>query len=232
MRFLIDSIRFDSIRFITNLYYKILQEAANIVEVDIEDKVEWKNLEDVFYTKNGYTPSKKIKEFWDNGSVPWFRMEDIRTNGSILYDSLLHVTESAVKNGVLFKENSIILATSATIGEHALIKVPFLSNQRFTCFTRKREEELNIKFMYYYFYILDEWCKTNVSIGSFPSIDVSKLLLKKIPIPPFHVQQHVVSILDKFDTLVNDIKEGLPKEIEQRQQQYEYWRECLLNFPR
>ena len=224
--------RFDSIRFITSLYYNILQEAANIVEVDIEDKIEWKNLEDVFYTKNGYTPSKKIKEFWDNGSVPWFRMEDIRTNGSILYDSLLYVTESAVKNGVLFKEDSIILATSATIGEHALIKVPFLSNQRFTCFTRKREEELNIKFMYYYFYILDEWCKTNVSIGSFPSIDVSKLLLKKIPIPPLHVQQHVVSILDKFDTLVNDIKEGLPKEIEQRRQQYEYWRECLLNFPR
>ena len=53
-----------------------------------------------------------------------------------------------------------------------------------------------------------------------------------IAIPPLHVQQHVVSILDKFDTLVNDIKEGLPKEIEQRQQQYEYWRECLLNFPR
>ena len=217
---------------ISNNYYNILQEVANIVEVDIEDKIEWKNLEDVFYTRNGYTPSKKIKEFWDNGSVPWFRMEDIRTNGSILYDSLLHVTESAVKNGVLFKENSIILATSATIGEHALIKVPFLSNQRFTCFTRKREEELNIKFMYYYFYILDEWCKTNVSIGSFPSIDVSKLLLKKIPILPLHVQQHIVSILDKFDTLVNDIKEGLPKEIEQRQQQYEYWRECLLNFPR
>ena len=225
MKFLIDSIRF-----ITSLYYEILQEAASIVEVDIEDKVKWKNLEDVFYTKNGYTPSKKIKEFWDNGSVPWFRMEDIRTNGSILYDSLLHVTESAVKNGVLFKENSIILATSATIGEHALIKVPFLSNQRFTCFTRKSEEELNIKFMYYYFYILDEWCKTNVSIGSFPSIDVSKLILKKIPILPLHVQQHVVSILDKFDTLVNDIKVGLPKEIEQRQKQYEYWREQLLSF--
>ena len=49
-------------------------------------------------------------------------------------------------------------------------------------------------------------------------------------LPPLHVQQHVVSILDKFDTLVNDIKEGLPKEIEQRKQQYEYWREQLLSF--
>ena len=65
-----------------------------------------------------------------------------------------------------------------------------------------------------------------------PRGDKKKIMDYKIPIPPLHVQQHVVSILDKFDTLVNDIKEGLPKEIEQRQKQYEYWRECLLNFPR
>lgn len=220
----------DSTHVISNIYYNILQEVAEIVGVDIEDKVEWEKVEDVFYTKNGYTPSKNIKEFWDNGNIPWFRMEDIRTNGNILYDSLLHVTEKAVKNGILFKKNSIILATSATIGEHALIKVPFLSNQRFTCFTRKEEGKLKIEFIYYYFYVLDEWCKNNINIGSFPSIDVSKLLLIKIPIPPLHVQQHVVNVLDKFDTLANDIKEGLPKEIEHRQKQYEYWREQLLSF--
>lgn len=57
--------------------------------------------------------------------------------------------------------------------------------------------------------------------------DIGKI---KVLIPPLHVQQYIVSILDKFDTLVNDIKEGLPKEIEQRQKQYEYWREQLLSF--
>lgn len=41
---------------------------------------------------------------------------------------------------------------------------------------------------------------------------------------------HIVTILDKFDRLVNDIKEGLPCEIELRQKQYEYYRERLLNF--
>ncbi len=57
--------------------------------------------------------------------------------------------------------------------------------------------------------------------------DIGKL---KILVPPIYVQEHVVSILDKFDTLVNDIKIGLPKEIELRQKQYEYYREKLLNF--
>ena len=58
----------------------------------------------------------------------------------------------------------------------------------------------------------------------------SNIRIIKVIVPPLHVQQHVVNILDKFDILVNDIKEGLPKEIEQRQKQYEYWREQLLNF--
>ena len=63
-----------------------------------------------------------------------------------------------------------------------------------------------------------------------PRGDKNKIMEYHFPIPPLHVQQHVVSVLDKFDILVNDIKEGLPKEIEQRQKQYEYCRSVLLTF--
>ena len=65
-------------------------------------------------------------------------------------------------------------------------------------------------------------------------IDVSAKDLAKfiIPIPPLHVQQKIVSILDKFDTLTNSISEGLPREIELRQKQYEYYRDLLLTFPK
>ena len=51
-----------------------------------------------------------------------------------------------------------------------------------------------------------------------------------IPLPPFSEQQRIASILDKFDTLVNSISEGLPKEIALRRKQYEYYREKLLTF--
>jgi type I restriction enzyme S subunit len=37
-------------------------------------------LEDVFNIKNGYTPSKSKPEYWSNGDIPWFRMDDIRQN--------------------------------------------------------------------------------------------------------------------------------------------------------
>ena len=52
----------------------------------------------------------------------------------------------------------------------------------------------------------------------------------EIPIPPLSEQARIVEILDKFDTLTNSISEGLPLEIQLRRQQYEYYREQLLDF--
>jgi len=53
-----------------------------------------------------------------------------------------------------------------------------------------------------------------------------------IPVPPLSEQTRIVSILDKFDALTNSISEGLPREIELRQKQYEYYRNMLLTFPK
>lgn len=53
-----------------------------------------------------------------------------------------------------------------------------------------------------------------------------------IPIPPLAEQNRIVSILDRFDTLTNDLTSGLPAEIEKRRQQYEYYRDKLLTFKR
>ena len=54
----------------------------------------------------------------------------------------------------------------------------------------------------------------------------------KILVPPIAVQEHVVSILDKFDDLVQNTLKGIPKEIELRQEQCKYYREKLLSFKR
>ena len=130
------------------------------------EAVEWKKLGEVFETRNGYTPSKANGEFWNNGTIPWFRMEDIRTNGHILKDSILHITPKAIKGKGLFKADSIIMATTATIGEHALLIADSLANQRFTNFNIRKSlsDKLTSKFVYYYFFVIDEWCKQNVNV--------------------------------------------------------------------
>ena len=57
------------------------------------DGVEYKAINDVFTIRNGYTPSKNNPEYWNNATIPWYRMEDIRQNGRILSDSIQHVTD-------------------------------------------------------------------------------------------------------------------------------------------
>lgn len=191
-------------------------------------------MSEVFEIRNGYTPSKAKQGYWANGTIPWFRMEDIRTNGRILKDSIQHITPDAVKGGRLFPVNSIILATTATIGEHALIIADSLANQRFTNLSIRKSlvNELDMKFFFYYMFIIDAWCKSNTNTSGFESVDMVKFKKLQIPIPPMEEQHRIVAILDKFEALVNDISQGLPAEIAARRQQYEYYRDKLLTFKR
>lgn len=193
-----------------------------------KEGVETFTLKDIFDTRNGYTPSTNNKEFWEDGSIPWFKMDDIRDNGRILDDSNLHITPKAIKGKGLFKANSIILATSATIGEHALITKEHLCNQRFTNFYPKKKFEflLDMKFVYYYMFTIDEWCKQHVNHGGFASVDMGGLYNLVFPLPSLHEQSRIVSILDTFEASISNL-EG---QLKAREKQYEYYRNKLLTF--
>ena len=140
-------------------YNYYLDNILNFNRGGYQTEVRWMKMSEVFEIRNGYTPSKANKEFWEGGTIPWFRMEDIRQNGRILSDSILHITPKGVKGKGLFKANSFILATTATIGEHALMIADSLANQRFTNLSIRKslENELSVKFFYYYLFIIDEW---------------------------------------------------------------------------
>ena len=189
---------------------------------------------DIFHIQNGYTPSKKENSYWEDGTIPWYRMEDIRLNGRVLHDAIQHVHHSGVK-GALYPARSILMATTATIGEYALLMTPSLSNQQMTNFSIKEEfkEFLDVKFAFYYFHVFAKWCKKNANqSGGMPIITTTKLKTFSFPIPPLEVQQKIVSILDRFDTFTNDLTQGLPAEIAARKKQYEYYRDKLLTFRR
>ncbi len=194
--------------------------------------VEFKTLEEVFEIKNGYTPSKNNPEFWKNGTIPWFRMEDIRENGRILKDSIQHITPKALKGKKLFPKNSIIISTTATIGEHALLIVDSLANQQFTFLSKKANCNLalDMKFFFYQCFLLGEWCKNNINVSGFASVDMTAFKKYKFPIPPLEIQQEIVKILDQFSLLTTDLLAGIPAEIKARKKQYEYYREKLLTF--
>lgn len=175
----------------------------------------------LFDLRNGYTPSKSNASFWSGGTIPWFRMEDIRANGRVLDHALQQIPEIAVKGGNLFPANSLLVATSATIGEHALVTVPHLSNQRFTSLSLKSEYagQVDMKFMYYYGFVLDEWCRNNTTTSSFASVDMAGFKRFRFPVPPLEVQREIVGVLDKFTQLEAELE----SELEARRAQYEHY---------
>ncbi|MDY6065491.1 MAG: restriction endonuclease subunit S [Finegoldia sp.] len=192
--------------------------------------VEYRKLKDVFDIRNGYTPSKKNKNYWENGTIPWFRMEDLREQGKIVNDSKQHITSEAVKSSGLFESGSIILATTATVGEHAMLTNDSLANQQFTNFTicKSFKSKLLPKFVFYYFDIIDEWCKKHTKVSSFPAVNIDALKETTIPVPPLPIQDEIVHILDSFTEVKEELITKLSEELEARKKQYEYYRDELL----
>ncbi|MCI9727376.1 restriction endonuclease subunit S [Proteus mirabilis] len=94
----------------------------------------------------------------------------------------------------------------------------------------KVKNKYNLKFLYYYL--------VNLNLNRFvkgagqPLLTAGQLKAMVIPVPMPEEQSRIVSILDNFDIITNSITEGLPREIELRQKQYEYYRDLLLSFPK
>ncbi|EIY0308654.1 TPA: restriction endonuclease subunit S [Escherichia coli] len=201
-----------------------------------EGEVEWKTLGEIGKWYGGGTPSKNKIEFWENGSIPWISPKDM---GRTLVDSSEdYITEEAVlqSSTKLIPANSIAIVVRSSILDKvlpsALIKVPATLNQDMKAVIP--HENILVKYIYHMIGsrgsdILRAAKKTG---GSVASIDSKKLFSFKIPVPNINEQQRIVEILDKFDTLTNSITEGLPREIELRQKQYEYYRDLLFNFPK
>jgi type I restriction enzyme S subunit len=159
-------------------------------------------IDDLFDIGNGYTPSKANPAFWNNGTIPWFRMEDIRTNGRILRDSIQHVTPAAVKSSGLFPAFSIILSTTATIGEHALLIADSLANQRFSFLIRKlnRCSDIDIWYFFYHCFILGDWCRANINDGGLMAVNINDLKNYTFEVPStLKEQQAIASVLSSMD---------------------------------
>lgn len=165
-----------------------------------DDEWQQAKVRDVFTLGNGYTPSKANPAFWTNGTIPWFRMEDIRENGRVLADSIQHVTPEAVKSSGLFPAGSIIVSTTATIGEHALLIADSQANQQFTVFqTVNRWSWLKAKYLLYRFYGLGDWCRKNVNAGGLAAVSITDLQKYDIDFPSTAEERD--SIADYFDNI-------------------------------
>ena len=128
------------------------------------------------------------------------------------------------------EENSIILNQGGSAGLVSFIKTKFWASAH--CFIIKpiNENFINNKFL---FYLLKSKYNDILKLihgTTIPGISIEDLRNFEIAIPSLEIQTKIVNILDKLQNYSKDIKTGLPLEIEQRQKQYEYYHNLLLDF--
>ena len=179
------------------------------------NEVEWKTLD-------------QISENLDSKRQPI--TSGLRTSGKIPYygaSGIVDYVEDYIFDGdflLISEDGANLLARNTPIAFSVSGKI-WVNNHAHILKFRTYEERRFIEF-----YLNKTDLTPYISGAAQPKLNKKNLNSIKIPIPPLEEQQRIVTILDKFDTLVNSISEGLPKEIALRRKQYEYYREKLLSF--
>lgn len=196
-----------------------------------DERVKWMTLGEVSVNVcSGGTPSTSNKKYYQ-GHIPWLRTQEV--DWKDVFYTKIKISEDAIKNSSakIIPPNCVIVAMyGATAGKTCINKIPLTTNQ--ACCNLEINKDIAL-YKYVYYWLYKEYYKLKaLGEGSQSNISGKKIKSYAIPIPPLSEQQRIVSILDKFESLVNDLSEGLPAEIAVVQEQYEYYRNKLLTFKR
>ena len=200
---------------------KLMQYVFGYAVVSLQDVV--KN------SCSGGTPKKGVSEYYEDGNIPWLRTQEVVFRD--ICKTECFITESAVKNSAAkwIPENCVIVAISgATAGRCAINKIPLTTNQH--CLNLEVDPEMALyRYVYYCICAKQEELLAKKE-GARGDLNSTRILSLQIDLPSIEKQKRIVSILDRFDAICNDLTSGLPAEIGARQKQYEYYRDKLLTF--
>lgn len=195
-------------------------------------KIQWKKMGEIgtFIRGNGL----QKKDFTESG-VGCIHYGQIYTHyGTFATKTKSFVSESFAQKLRKAKTGDIVIATTSENVEDVGKAVAWLGNEDIAISGDAYiyTHEQNPKFIAYLFQTerFLAFKKMNVSGTKVTRISGDSLAKYPIPIPPLELQEKIVAILDRFETLVNDLTNGLPAEIAAVKDQYEYYRNKLLTF--
>ncbi|HFI8796711.1 TPA: restriction endonuclease subunit S [Escherichia coli] len=198
-----------------------------------ESSVEWKTLLEAcdYVDYRGKTPKKT------QSGIFLVTAKNIRMGYIDYHASQEFISEedyAIVMRRGLPKKGDVLITTEAPCGFVAQVNRENIALAQRVIKYRSKNTQLSNSFLKHY--LLGSQFQDKLMQAATGStvkgIKGSRLHQLKIPIPSKVEQDRIVAILDKFDTLTNSITEGLPREIELRQKQYEYYRDLLFSFPK
>ena len=174
---------------------------------------ELKKLGEVCDLINGSTPLKSNKDYWVNGSFPWFTIEDLRIQGRVINYTNQFITKIGLKKLKILPVDTVLLCCTASIGEYAITKIELTTNQQFNGLVIKDKNKLSPSFLLYFSSTLREKLYNLSGKATIDFISISKLKNIEIPIPPLPEQERIVSILDQVFSAIEQAKANAEKNL-------------------
>ena len=169
----------------------------------------------------------------DEGDIRYIRITDINEQGCLNPSDGKFIYQSAEVEPYLLRKGDLVMArTGATYGKTLYYNEDYPSAYASFLIKISFNDLVNPRYYWHFSKSIKYWeqARRLVGGGAQPQFNTGAISQVKIPLPPLAEQQRIVDILDRFDALINDLSQGLPAEIEARQQQYEYYRDQLLTF--
>ena len=187
-------------------------------------QVEWKTLGDI----GKVSMCKRIlkNQTSDDGEIPFYK---IGTFGKVATSFISRELFEEYKLRFSYpKLGDILISASGTIGRTVVFNGEDSYFQDSNIVWLEHDESQVLNRYLYYFYQMNPWKVSDG--GTISRLYNGNIEKTTIPVPSLEIQSRIVQVLDNFDMVCNDLNIGLPKEIELRQKQYEYFREKLLTF--
>ncbi|WP_308701222.1 restriction endonuclease subunit S [Mycoplasmopsis anatis] len=193
-----------------------------------------KRLGDVCKIYRGASP-RPINNFIttkDNG-IPWIKIGDVDQNDKYVVNTKEFINSEGAKKSRLVSKGDFILSNSMSYGRPYILMIDGAVHDGWAVI-KNYESELDSNYLYHYLltdYVQNYW-SLNINSGTVSNLNSEIIGSLKIPIISKNKQFELSKKLDKLKIIINDINNGLPKEIKLRKQQYEYYRNKLLDFPK
>ncbi len=156
---------------------------------------------------NGSTPSRSETSYWENGSINWFTVDDIREQGRVIKYTKQKITEKALNETSvkLLPSETVLLCCTASVGEYAFAEVPLTTNQQFNGLVIKQNFKDKV-LPKYLFHIASGFKDSLMNLGgttSFKFISVKDLKTIIIPLPSLSIQKEIVERVEGYQRLVD-----------------------------
>ena len=188
-------------------------------------------LNDICRIESGGTPSKKVSEYWSNGTIKWLG-SSVCQNKKNVDEVTNYITEEGMKHSsakMQYKDTTLIAMVGATIGKVAYLTFDATTNQNVAALYPLDKNILYAPYLFYACMSLYNRFK-EVGKNGFTMANLSFIRNLSIVLPSMGKQREIAGMLDKFEKLCEDTSDGIPAEIIARQKQYEYYRDKLLTF--